>query len=84
MNGVNNLHIYNRVEITGGVQVGGVMNPIGKDGANSVVVKKYLTSAFIDRRNIKVAISPVSISEVKAAANNQNVTRSMDVIKRTT
>lgn len=83
MNGVNNLHIYNRVEITGGVQVSGATNPIGKDGANSVVVKKYLTSAFIDRRNIKVAISPVSISEVRAAANNQNATKNMDDIKRT-
>lgn len=65
MNGVNNLHIYNRIEVVGGVQVNSNVNPVGNNMNNSVVVKKFVTSSFIDRRNIKVSISPVNIADVK-------------------
>ena len=64
MEGVNNLHIYNRIEVVDGVQVnGGSTNPIGEGNASRVVVNKFVTSSFIDRRNIKVSVSPVGIAD---------------------
>ena len=72
MNGVNNLHIYNRIEIVGGVQVnGGVTNPIGNNESSKVKVNKFVTSSFIDRRNVKVSISPVNIADVKSDADKK-------------
>ncbi len=64
MEGVNTVHVYNRIEMVDGVQVSGATNPVGNNANDSVRVNKYVTTSFIDRRNIKVSISPVNIAEV--------------------
>jgi hypothetical protein len=64
MEGVNTVHVYNRIEMVDGVQVSGATNPVGNNANDSVRVNKYVTTSYIDRRNIKVSISPVNIAEV--------------------
>lgn len=66
-NSVGNVHVYNRIEQTNGVVLTNTTNPLGRITENSSVVKinKYVTSSFIDRRNIKVSVSPVRIDNVE-------------------
>ena len=60
------IRIYNIIENKAGLSVLGTSNPIGKltDG-NTVKINKYVVSSFIDKRNIKVRVSPVKIENVE-------------------
>lgn len=61
-------HIYNRVENTPGINVSTINRPIGSlnNGDTPIIqVKKYVTSSFIDRRNIRVRVSPVTVQNIE-------------------
>jgi hypothetical protein len=68
LNSVNDVHVYNRITQSQSLNVNDVVYPIGAPtttaNQSSVVVNKYVTSSFIDRRNIRVSISPVRIDNV--------------------
>ena len=61
------IKVYNRIENTNSVVLTGTSNPIGPLSNNntSIRVNKYVVSSFIDRRNIKVRVSPVKIENVE-------------------
>ena len=78
INNVSDIHVYNRVSNVTGLSINAVTSPIGApsgtnniNGVNqssqntSVVhVNRCVTSSFIDRRNIRVSVSPVRIDNV--------------------
>ena len=60
------IKVYNRIENVNSVVLSGNSNPIGPITNNtSIRVNKYVVSSFIDRRNIKVRVSPVKIENVE-------------------
>ncbi|MBR4625778.1 MAG: hypothetical protein IKO56_09620 [Alphaproteobacteria bacterium] len=61
------IKVYNRIENTNSVVLTGTTNPIGPviNNNTSIRVNKYVVSSFIDRRNIKVCVSPVKIDNVE-------------------
>ena len=61
------IKVYNRIENTNSIVLTGTSNPIGPLSNNntSIRVNKYVVSSFIDRRNIKVRVSPVKIENVE-------------------
>lgn len=61
------IKVYNRIENTNSVVLTGTTNPIGPviNNNTSIRVNKYVVSSFIDRRNIKVRVSPVKIDNVE-------------------
>lgn len=66
--GITQNHIYNRVEAQKGITVNTVNRPIGSlsNGDTPIVqVNKYVTSSFIDRRNIRVRVSPVTVENIE-------------------
>lgn len=67
LNNATKVHVYNRIEQTRNVVMNTTTNPIGPISDNQSVIKvnKFVTSSFIDRRNIKVRVSPVKIENVE-------------------
>ncbi len=67
INTVNDVHVYNRVESGPVLQVNTITRPLGGVSSEQapVQVNTYVTSSFIDRRNIKIRVSPVRIEEVE-------------------
>lgn len=61
------VHVYNRIEQTKNVVMNTTTNPIGpiSDQQSVIKVNKFVTSSFIDRRNVKVRVSPVKIENVE-------------------
>lgn len=64
---VNDVRVYNRVESGPVLRVNTVTHPLGSVSSEQapVQVNTYVTSSFIDRRNIKIRVSPVRIEEVE-------------------
>ena len=65
---ISNIHVYNRITGSPDINIAETTYPIGapsSGGGQSVVVNKYVTSSFIDRRNIRVSVSPVRIDNVE-------------------
>lgn len=67
INTVNDVHVYNRVESGPVLNVNTITRPLGSVTSEQapVQVNTYVTSSFIDRRNIKIRVSPVRIEEVE-------------------
>lgn len=63
---VNDIHVYNRIEQTPALNVSTVTTPISGNNNSAVQVNRYVTSSFIDRRNIRVSISPVKIENIES------------------
>lgn len=63
LNNLQNINIYNRIEKTPELNINEVVYPIKgvSNNKSNVQVIKYVTSSFIDRRNIRVSISPANI-----------------------
>lgn len=61
-------HIYNRVEVGAKINVSTINRPIGaltQSDTPIIQVNKYVTSSFIDRRNIRVRVSPVTVENIE-------------------
>ena len=61
-------HIYNRVEVGAKINVSTINRPIGavtNSDTPIIQVNKYVTSSFIDRRNIRVRVSPVTVENIE-------------------
>jgi len=67
INSMNDVRVYNRVESGPVLNVTTVTRPLGSVSSEQapVQVNTYVTSSFIDRRNIKIRVSPVRIEEVE-------------------
>ena len=68
LNSVNDVHVYNRIMPSPTININEVVSPIGAPSSKdktSIVVNKYVTSSFIDRRNIRVSVSPVRIDNIE-------------------
>ncbi len=68
--GENNIRVYNRIEQGPELNISAVISPIAAPKSSSnehaaIQVNKYVTSSFIDRRNIRVSIAPVRINNVE-------------------
>lgn len=66
----NDVHVYNRIEAAPTLNITEVVSPISAPKTTTaavpvVKVNKYVTSSFIDRRNIRVSVSPVKVEKVK-------------------
>lgn len=61
------LHIYNRVEQGTGVVINSITKPLNvKPNKDSyITVETYPLTAFIDRRNMKVSVSPVKVQQIE-------------------
>ena len=65
LNSVNSVRVYNRITPSPGINVTETVSPVAAGKSGAVVVNKYVTSSFIDRRNIRVSVSPVRIDNVE-------------------
>lgn len=69
LNAVNDIHVYNRIEQAPSLNVTAVTTPVGisknTQTSAAVQVNTYVTSSFIDRRNIRVSVSPVRIDNIE-------------------
>lgn len=69
LNAVNDVHVYNRIEQAPSLNVTAVTTPVGisrnTQTSAAVQVNTYVTSSFIDRRNIRVSVSPVRIDNIE-------------------
>ena len=66
--GMTENHIYNRVEVGAKINVSTINRPIGavtNSDTPIIQVNKYVTSSFIDRRNIRVRVSPVTVENIE-------------------
>lgn len=63
-NGVNDVRIYNKIEQSPQLNIMEVVTPIGVKNA-TIHVNRYITSSFIDRRNIRVSVVPVKIENIE-------------------
>lgn len=66
----NDVHVYNRIEAAPTLNITEVVSPIGAPKTTgaatpTIQVNKYVTSSFIDRRNIRVSVSPVKIENIE-------------------
>ena len=66
----NDVHVYNRIEAAPTLNITEVVSPIGAPKTTgaatpTIQVNKYVTSSFIDRRNIRVSVSPVKVEKVE-------------------
>lgn len=64
---VNKINVYNRVAQNDAINLHQVTMPISTTEANTGVVqmRNYVTTSFIDRRNIKVTVRPVKVLDVE-------------------
>ena len=72
LNDSNVITVYNRIEQLPTLTVSAVTTPIGapksinsSSTSNVVQVNRYVTSSFIDRRNIRISVSPVKINNTE-------------------
>lgn len=69
LNVINDVHVYNRIEQAPALNVTAVTTPVGisrnTQTSAAVQVNTYVTSSFIDRRNIRVSVSPVRIDNIE-------------------